>query len=429
MKITVTASKKSKKHFVVKAASGTTEQMLDAFEARIAQLEGEYPVESATYIDVGGGFGEVGERYTDEDLRAMWDSDHDGDPSMAEYGDDFDSWYRDTVNNFMKKVDDEDDYEDVEGGCHGGKKSIKSATIVETDLSDAYMMMCYELGTAEEGIEGDEIYPICIFRAADIDDARAQVAQYCDEHGLDQSEYYADYYNSNFIGDDNTDEPVFDSLADYTAWAGSNDDTMYTEEIDEDLEDVTALDAATDIEAYTDPDSEWEMVERKQVPDYDGFYTDYTLYHNILTDKYACMFGDVDLYSPEEGDFDWEGDTEEEAYEWFESYNGFEDDEDIYSSEEIDDKKEDVDDKVDEDADDETKEDISGEKDIMCSVELSDEQQSKLDEIAERYVTSDPVSGDWDKEEEHEQKAISDELGVSMEDAKQIMKDYLGFED
>ena len=404
MRITVTASKKTnrsgRRHFVVSATK---------------------EVNSATYIDEQGVMGEPGETYDEEFMKSYWEENKDSDPVLEDYSS-YNEWWADT-KSYLKELDD------VEGGCHGGKKSVKSATIVETDLSDAYMMMCYEPGTAEEGIEGDEIYPICIFRAADIDDARAQVAQYCDENGLDQSEYYADYYNSNFIGDDNTDEPVFDSLADYTAWADSNDDTMYTEEIDEDLEDVTALDAATDIEAYTDPDSEWEIVERKQVMDSDGFYTDYTLYHNILTDKYACMFGDTDLYSPEDGYFDWEGDTEEEAYEWFESYNGFEDDEDIYSSEEIDDKKEDVDDKVDEDADDETKEDISGEKDIMCSVELSDEQQSKLDEIANRYTTSDPVSGDWDKEEEHEQKAISDELGVSMEDAKQIMKDYLGFED
>lgn len=426
MKITVTASKKSKRHFVIKASSGTTEQMLDAFENRIAELEGEYPVESATYIDVGGGFGEVGEKYTDEDLRAIWDEDHEGDPSMAEYGEDFDQWYSDTINNFMKRVDDEDDYDDVEGGCHGGTKKVESATILETDLSDAYMMMCYEPGTAEEGIEGDSIYPMCIFRANDIDDARVQVAKYCEDNGLDSTSYYADYYNPEMVGDDNADESVFDSLADY---ANYEDSAMEAEQIDEDLDEITALDASTDIKAYTDPDSAWEILERKQVPDSDGFYTDYTLYHNILTDQYGCMFGDVDLYSPEEGYFDWEGNSEEEAYEWFESYTGFEDDEDIYSSEEIDDKKEDVDDKVDEDADDETKEDINGKQDVMCSIELTEEQQTKLDEIAERYVTSEPVSGDWDKEAEHEQKAISDELGVSMDDAKQIMKDYLGFED
>lgn len=51
----------------------------------------------------------------------------------------------------------------------------------------------------------------------------------------------------------------------------------------------------------------------------------------------------------------------------------------------------------------------------------------KLYEIADRYNTSSPVSGSWDKETAHEQSAISKELGLSMEEAKQVMIDQLGF--
>lgn len=55
--------------------------------------------------------------------------------------------------------------------------------------------------------------------------------------------------------------------------------------------------------------------------------------------------------------------------------------------------------------------------------------QDKLDEIADRYVSSYPISGSWDTETAHEQKAISKELGVSMEEAKRIMIDDLGFDE
>ena len=58
-----------------------------------------------------------------------------------------------------------------------------------------------------------------------------------------------------------------------------------------------------------------------------------------------------------------------------------------------------------------------------------DIDQEKLNEIAERYCASSPVSGDWDTETVHEQEAISNELGVSMDEAKNIMIDQLGFEE
>ena len=53
----------------------------------------------------------------------------------------------------------------------------------------------------------------------------------------------------------------------------------------------------------------------------------------------------------------------------------------------------------------------------------------ELVDIAERYNTSTPVSGSWDTELEHEQKAIADHFDISMEDAKQVMMDMLGFDE
>lgn len=59
------------------------------------------------------------------------------------------------------------------------------------------------------------------------------------------------------------------------------------------------------------------------MPDSDGFYTDYTMYRNIETGEYVFVFGDKDVYTPDQEDFDWTCDTEEEAWEWYNSYTGF----------------------------------------------------------------------------------------------------------
>ena len=55
------------------------------------------------------------------------------------------------------------------------------------------------------------------------------------------------------------------------------------------------------------------------------------------------------------------------------------------------------------------------------------DMRQKVDEIAERYVTSNPVSGSWDTETAHQQNAIAKELGISKEAAKNIMIKRLGF--
>lgn len=62
----------------------------------------------------------------------------------------------------------------------------------------------------------------------------------------------------------------------------------------------------------------------KSVPDSDGFTTDYTLYKDKVNNKYVCVFGDKDRYKPEDEDYDFETDYEDEAKEWFNEYKGFE---------------------------------------------------------------------------------------------------------
>ena len=81
-----------------------------------------------------------------------------------------------------------------------------------------------------------------------------------------------------------------------------------------------------------DEDSEerFELLKRKSVIDSDGFYTDYSMYYNKEDNTYVFVFGDSDLYRPEDGYFDYECESEEEANEWFDGYNGFEDDDDEF---------------------------------------------------------------------------------------------------
>lgn len=75
-------------------------------------------------------------------------------------------------------------------------------------------------------------------------------------------------------------------------------------------------------------DPKWICLDIKHVRDSDGMLTDYALYTTKDEDKYICMFGDADVYAPDEMYADAEFDTEDEALEWFENYVGPGDEED-----------------------------------------------------------------------------------------------------
>ena len=94
---------------------------------------------------------------------------------------------------------------------------------------------------------------------------------------------------------------------------------------------ISAIDMYLEDNEYLG-ESEWEEVASKQVEDSNGFLTDYTMYTD--GDRYIFMFGDKEIYTPDPDYADWEAETKESAWEWFNSYNGFEDedDEDLYES-------------------------------------------------------------------------------------------------
>lgn len=117
----------------------------------------------------------------------------------------------------------------------------------------------------------------------------------------------------------------------YDRWMDEADFSIENDD-DEDVESAVDIDEETE-------DPNWICLNIKYVRDSDGMLTDYALYTNQDEDKYICMFGDTDLYPPDEMYADAEFDTEDEACEWFDNYvgPGDEDDEDdIYSSEEAD---------------------------------------------------------------------------------------------
>ena len=99
---------------------------------------------------------------------------------------------------------------------------------------------------------------------------------------------------------------------------------------------VTAASYGGSFDIEDDQYSDWRELASKSVEDSDGFNTDYTLYTNGET--YICMFGDKDLYEPDEAYADYETENEQNAWDWFNSYTGFADEEDeydIYGSEDL----------------------------------------------------------------------------------------------
>lgn len=80
-------------------------------------------------------------------------------------------------------------------------------------------------------------------------------------------------------------------------------------------------------ESFDDDFEQYTYVKSKDVNDADGYLTEYTMYYDEVEDRYVFVFGDSDIYNPNDGyeEFDYECDTEREADEWFDNYEGFAD--------------------------------------------------------------------------------------------------------
>lgn len=73
----------------------------------------------------------------------------------------------------------------------------------------------------------------------------------------------------------------------------------------------------------------YEKIITKPVKDSDGFWSEYSMWYDYENEKYLFIFGDSDVYTPENSDPDWECDTYDEAVEWWNDYEGFDDEDDI----------------------------------------------------------------------------------------------------
>lgn len=91
--------------------------------------------------------------------------------------------------------------------------------------------------------------------------------------------------------------------------------------IDESLNESAYEDRSP--EDYAGGYTEWELVDSKDVKDFDDFWTSYNLWYNPITDVWGCTFGDPEIYYPENTDFDNLDDfeNEDEAREWFDNYD------------------------------------------------------------------------------------------------------------
>ena len=80
---------------------------------------------------------------------------------------------------------------------------------------------------------------------------------------------------------------------------------------------------------FTTPTNEWEFIKGKMVKDSDGFLTSYDWYRNTDSGLNIFMFGEEEA-DPDYAD--WETESDAEAEDWFNSYTGFDDEEELDES-------------------------------------------------------------------------------------------------
>ena len=347
---------------------------------------------SIMYEDCDGCLVGLGETISYDELRDMWNTNHEGDPSMVTYHS-FEEWLDDTcANGYIKPID---------AACNSCN------IIASADLSIEDQEKLYEIAdryVTSNPVSGDwdtetshEQQAIADELGISLDDAKQAMIEYlgfapvdfavtaakmskvdAEKPTYDVVEADSDISNNvheNYIkgledkleawAKDNVDSVTFeedDSALYMTVTTDSDDIHTFTIPFDDisldeahvdddvdlivnavtkELPDVvkSAVDVKAsldDIEDLTDAeiDADWSQIRYKQVPDSDGFYTDYTMYEWIgdpnadIEGTYICVFGDNELYYPEGAypDCDFATDNRAEADEWFDSYNGFADD-------------------------------------------------------------------------------------------------------
>ena len=257
-------------------------------------------------------------------------------------------------------------------------KGVDSTTSVEAADEDGdrpvFMLMGYS-SDPEAGIEGDNFDCLGKFLADSLDEAKADFdmirVNYPELQDRDESytSYYIDEYNDHF---DDEDEPTFNSLEAlvediHNGYDPDAYDYMYGE---------GEPFASTDVKCTTYCDPDGVLGQPGECYTHDDLVAYWESEHN--SDPTLAQYDDMDS---------WIKDT----LAWL------------------------------------TEQDEIESCGNVTASSLTSEQKDKLNEIADRYITSKPVSGDWNSERDHEQAAIAEEIGISMDEAKCAMIEELGF--
>ena len=167
----------------------------------------------------------------------------------------------------------------------------------------------------------------------DLDDATDIAIRQADEvfsNPFMSSKEKYNYLSNMYVSNDDTEE--MDVSIDFDNYVdGLMSELSSKKDFKESFEDEDDEEYDKDFFKGSDGCS-YKQIAWKPVYDSDGFTADYTMYmkvdpnneNNIVS--FVCVFGDSDIYRPDDGDYDFETDSYEEALEWFDDYKGFEDD-------------------------------------------------------------------------------------------------------
>lgn len=156
-------------------------------------------------------------------------------------------------------------------------------------------------------------------------------ATYIDVDGIFTGEPGTECSDDDFISywqaNKDSDPVLVDYQGDFDAWY--SDTVSHMQPVESEVEaDVVAGDDLVPVTEPLDEDpdavyaSDYILLDSKLVKDSDGFYTDYTWYQDSADGMYVFVFGDRDLYYPEESEFDFTTYDYDEAADWFNSYDG-----------------------------------------------------------------------------------------------------------
>lgn len=248
------------------------------------------------------------------DIKNIWNNLYDSDECMAEF-DSFDDWWAAT-KLYMHEVDEVDSCSSVD---------IEAASKV--DQSDKLAIDRYlhsMIGAVDEALSRKGI--------------KNKVINIPDEENtgmmlsiqIEDIELFVEPQDMTWDWDNI--ESDADDIADMTLEHISSQGGIEGSQV------VGAFDLFLTEDDEESEDTGWKEIATKMVPDNDGFMTDYTLYESTSPEnscQYICMFGDRDIYTPDEGYADMSFDDLSEAEDWFYSYEGLLDDEEILSDTQV----------------------------------------------------------------------------------------------